>query len=343
MSRATKCRAAAFAAVAVFAAACAAPTYGVFEPLRADAPSLRVERPEFSILVPRSFTSVVTGDRGLLARETPPPNGGHLVYRVLDVSVADGVDTEEPAAMERIALESLRARRKDDELTVRDSGATTLGGRDAFFVQGTCSAGAADLRLDVLDFFVPGSSKSLVVQCAIPEGQLAMSRDGFLAIANSLQTKLAPPGAAAGELRWFDGDRVGLRLPEAWQRQPDEEGALAVFVHDPSGARCDLVTKALDGAVELDRVAANYVAEKRGEWSRLRVLSTQRGTHDGRDVLRLRAAYQDGGDTIFVDDTFAVTAGRLDRLLFRVAAADLGSVRAAIDKGAGSLRWQKPR
>lgn len=340
MSRAMKCVALAFAS---FAAACALPWYATFEPLRADATMRRVERPRFSLLVPGVGEEVARDDGGLTVRETPPANGRNRVLRTLAVDVAPGLDTDEPEAVQRAALDELRARRKRDDLAETENGAATIAGRAAFWLRGTCSARAADLRIDVLDYFVPGSPQSLVVQCAMPEGQLEASRDGFLAIVSSLQTKLDPPGAANGTLRWFDGDRVALRLPEAWKPQPDEAGALAVFVHEPSGARCDLVTAASDGPVDLDRVAANYVAEKSGEWPRLRVLSMQRGVRDGRDVLRLCAAYQDGGDTIVVDDTFAVAAGRLDRLLFRVAAADFGAVRAAIDKAARSLRWQKAR
>jgi len=335
----------ALAALAVtLAAGCAVPRYAQFEPLRADAPSRRVERPAFSILVPSSFSSVVERDDGtLIARETPPANGENRVYRLVDVRTAPGVDGDEAAALQSVGLAALRSLRAKDDFVESEHGSATIAGRAAFFVQGACSAGAADLRFDVLDFFVPGSPKSLVVQCAIPEGQLAASRAGFVAIANSLQTHLAPPGAAAGELRWFDDDRVGLRLRPEWQRQADDEGALAVFVHSACGARCDLVTKATDAPVDLDRVAQNWVGEKIADWPCLTVLSMQRARRGDRDVLRVRAAYRDGGETVVVDDTYAVTQDRLDRLLFRVPLFDYHAERAAIDGAAASLRWKSSR
>lgn len=338
-------RAASACAVAFgwLATGCATPWYGQFEPLRADSPTKRIERPEFSILVPAGFSVVERDDGTLLARETPPPNGRYRVYRILDIGFADGVATDEPDSMQSAALDRLRSLRENDRLVVADAGAMTVAGRDAFWLHGTCGAGAADLTFDVLDFFVPGSPKSIVVQCSIPEGQLAASHDGFVALVNSLQTTLGPPGAAAGALRWFDGDRIGLRLPDGWQPVTDEAGALAVFVHEPSGARCDLVTKITDAAVDLDRVAANWVAENSAEWPVLSVLSQQRFVRDGRDVLRLRGAYRDGGDTIAVDDTYAVTRDRLDRLLFRIPLADYRSQRVAIDQVVRSLRWRARR
>lgn len=330
-------------ALAAFAASCATPWYGRFAPLRADSPMRRVDRPEFSILVPDASSVSERDDGGVIARETPPPNGEHLVYRIVEVTLAPGVADDEPASMQRTALEHLRTLPQRDDFVVTDTSATTIAGRAAFVLHGVCGAGAADLRFDVLDFFVPGWPKSLVVRCSIPEGQLAASRDGFVAIVNSLQTKLGPPGAGDGEMQWFDGERIALRLPEAWQRQPDEAGALAVFVHEPSGARCDLVTKSTAAPVDLDRVAANWRTEQSVEWPSLAVVSTERSQRAGRDVLHLRGVYRDGGETIVVDDTYAVTRERLDRLLFRMPLADYRGEREALDKAVRSLRWQAAR
>ena len=325
-------------------AACSTSYYAQFPPLAADVQGTRVERPQFSIVVPRDFVlREMPGDGGHLnAFEQPPDNGEHRLYRTLVVAPVAGMAEDDPERMAERAYALLAKRHEGDSLQVRQTGRARLADRDCWFLQGRIAGASAGWFFEVLEFLVPGDPQSLVVSFLIPEGQLEASRAGFVATAATLQTKLAmPKDGAAGALVWHDGDRLGLRLPAVWQRQADGEGALAVFTQ-ASGARCDLSTATAKTAVgfDLDNLARGYVGDQGKEWPGLRLLSLERRAIDGRTSLRVRAAFQDGDGTVVVDDTFVTDGKRIDRLLFRVPHGEYVGQRSAIERAVASLRWK---
>lgn len=326
-------------ALALFAAGCAAPTYATFPPLPATGGGTRVERDRFSLVVPDGWQLRERDGSLLSAFESPPANGRFKLYRTLDVATAPAVEPADDEAMATAAAALLRARRPGAE--VAETGRTRLDGREAYWLRGRQSDGAADWIFDVFDVLVPGDAASLVVSFAIPEGQLAASREGFLATAATLLPKSSPERASEfGELAWFDGDRLGLRLPSAWRRATDPGEALAVFELAGSDARCDLTTSTATAGYQLDPLVAGWLRDQAPKWAGLRQLSVERARRGGRDSLRFRGAFLADNETIVVDDTFVLAGNRMDRLLFRVPFADYPAQQAAIERAVASLRWR---
>lgn len=338
-------------AFGLFAAACAAPYYAQFAPLPDAVRGARVVREAFSIVVPDGFRQRDEAESAAVrAFEEPPANGEHRLFRRLDVDLVAPMELADGEAMAQQALALLRQARIADGLEEQETGAVTLAGRDSWFLRGRVRGPSAGWRLEVLDFLVPGATHSVRVQCTIPDGQLAASRAGFLAIAATLQTTLAAPSEAVGAQHTFDGGRLSLRLPATWTRADDEaavaaaNGTLATFVREPAGARCDLsavtIAGAVSGAAWLDQLRAGYLEDRGAEWPGLQVLAVERRQLGPRTLLRLRSAYRDGGETVVVDDSYAVEGTRVDRLLFRTTGADYRADRAGFDRAVASLRWR---
>lgn len=326
-------------ALALFAAGCAAPTYATFAPLPASGEGTRVERDRFSLVVPSGWTLRERDGSLLSAFETPPANGRFRLYRTLDVATAPAVDAADDEAMAAAASTLLRAQRAGAEIA--ETGTTRLDGRAAYWLRGRMSGGAADWILEVLDVLVPGDDGSLVISFTIPDGQLPASRDGFFATAATLQPKSSPgTGAALGELAWFDGNRLGVRLPPAWQRAADPGEALAVYALAGSDGRCDLTTSTAAAGFQLDPLVAGWLRDQAPKWAGLRQLSVERVRRGGHDSLRFRGAFLADGETVVVDDTFVLAGNRMDRLLFRVPFADYPAQRTAIERAVASLRWR---
>lgn len=321
------------------AAGCAAPTYATFPPLAATGGGTRVDCDRFSLVVPDGWQLRDRDGASLSAFESPPANGRFKLYRTLDVATAPAVEAADDDTMAASASALLRARRADAE--IGETGRTRLDGRDAYWLHGRTSGGAADLVLEVLDVLLPGDDGSLVISFAIPDGQLAASRDGFFATAATLLPKSAPgSGSALGDLAWFDGNRLGVRLPPAWQRAADPGDALAVYGLAGSDARCDLTTATLATGFQLDPLVAGWLRDQAPKWAGLRQLSVERARRGGHDSLRFRGAFLADGETVVVDDTFVLAGNRMDRLLFRVPFADFPAQQAAIERAVASMRWR---
>lgn len=328
-----------YAALALLAA-CSTSFYAQFPPLAGDGSGTRVERPTFSIVVPRGFELRGEDPGALSMFESPPDNGQYRLFRTLAVVPAAAMVEDDADLMAERAYALLAKGHEGDSLEVRETGRVRLADRDCWFLRGRIAGPSASWFFEVLEYLVPGDPQSLVVAFAMPEGQLEASRAGFAAVAATLQTKLAKPReGAAGVLTWHDSDRLGVRLPAVWQRQTDGEGALAVFTQ-ADGARCDVSTATSTAGYDLEGLALGYVGDQAKKWAGLRLLSLERRAFDGRSALRVRSAFQDEDGTVVVDDTFVTDGKRLDRLLFRVPHADYVAQRAAIDRAVASLRWK---
>ena len=321
-------------------ASCSTSYYAQFPPLAADGQGTRIERPTFSIVVPPDFEVRGKDPEALTAVEQPPANGKHRLFRTVSVVPAASMVEDDADRMAERAYALLAKGHEGDSLEVRETGRAQLAGRDCWFLRGRIAGAAFGWFYEVLEYLVPGDPHSLVVAFAIPDGQFDSSRAGFVATAATLQTSLAmPKDGPAGALTWHDGNRLGVRLPAAWQRQADSEGALAVFTQS-DGARCDVSTATSATGYDLQQLALGYLGDKSKQWPALRLLSLERRALDGRSSLRVRAAFQDADGTVLVDDTFVTDGKRMDRLLFRVPHASYVQQRAAIDRAAGSLRWK---
>ena len=126
-------------------AACSTSYYAQFPPLAADVQGTRVERPQFSIVVPRDFElRDMPGDGGHLnAFEQPPDNGEHRLYRTLVVAPVAAMSDDDPERMAERAYALLAKRHEGDSLVVRQTGRARLADRDCWFLQGRV-AGPSD-------------------------------------------------------------------------------------------------------------------------------------------------------------------------------------------------------
>lgn len=328
----------ALAALLTLAACASRPEYAVFPPLAATPPGERVARDHFSLLVPHGWQVVDDERDALWAREDPPPNGRWRVYRSLRAQhiafgpVAPGVDVG------ALALAQLRQQHADDDLVVAESGRTQLAERDAWFVRGRIRGGSAELFLDVLEFLVPCDGSALWLSCQVPAGQLEASRQGFAALAASLQTDLAPPSSSVGVENALAGGRLAIRPPSGWETLTAGEGTIAAFASADGASRCEVATEPHgDGLAAL---AARYVADHAATWPDLRVLAIDRSPAGDRPRLRLCSVYRGEHGALVVDATWCDTGTGLDRVQFVVPVADYPALRAKIDDSLASLRWR---
>lgn len=322
-------------------AACSLPEIARFEPLASGAPSQRHERPLFSIAVPTSWQLRDPGEVGSFgAFEEPPPNGRYRVYRTLQVIPVPAASTGAPAQLVERGLAELRQRHARDGFVELEAGAIRLCGRECALLRGRIDGPSAGWLFEVLEFYVPGDEGSLVVAFAIPDGQLAPSRDGFVAIAQSLRTSLGAPKDPAGELRWIDEGRVAVRLPVGWSGDAAAEGAVATFVLGESGTRCEVHAEPVADAEARARLARDHATATAGHWQGLQVLAVERSQLAGRAWLRVVAAEGTAAGTRIVDETIVVGAGSRDRVVFRMAVADYVRLRPQVERSAASLQWR---
>lgn len=311
----------------LLAAACATPEFAQFAPLPPQPQGQRVARERFSIVVPTGFALRDTADPSALsAFEEPPANGRYRAYRTLEVVPLPALAADDADALSQVALATLRQLRAADQLEEHEHGTARLGERDAFFVRGSIRGPSAGWFFDVLDYLVPGAPQSLAVRFAAPAGQLEASRAGFTAIAATLQTDLGAPRLAGGEATWLDGDRLAIRLPEDWLRQPAAEGVLAAFDCAVFAARCEIAS--VPGT---DLAAVRRTPE---------ALTTDDSPRQGRASARSCRVVQDQDGPIVTDETFVVAADHLDRITFRMPLAAYRQQRAAVERALASLRWR---
>lgn len=327
-----------FAALA--AAGCTTPKYAQFPPLPADVACQRVECGRFSLLVPTHWRAMgeATAD-AMYFVEDPPANGEIRAYRSVIAVARPMVAGDTPEAIAQAGLAAVRASHAKDDLHELAVGTATLAGRDCVFLRGTITPSSYDVVIETLNYFVPGDAGAIALEFRVPEGQFDAAQPGFAAIAQSLQTTIAPP-RFGGDLLWLDGDRIGMLAPDGWQRVVDPAPSLAAFTLADGEAHCDLSTATSANGFDLDRLAKGYERDKAKEWPDLRVTAIERGVRAGRVFARFRGAYRDELGTVFVDDTFFVVGDRLDRVLCRVPAAERDRALPTVDRIVGSLRWR---
>lgn len=320
-------------------AACAAPPlYSVFPPAVPGSEAQRVERGTFSIVPPVGW-EVQDADAAtsLRAREVPPPDGQHRLFRILTVEPAAAARGDEPEAIAAAALAALRARHATDDLEVREHGAVRLGDRDCVYQVGRMRGPAAEWWFEVLEYHVPGAESSLVVSFLVPDGQLALSRKALAETAATLRTQLRAPVALGGEMVWLDDHHLGLVLPGDWRAADATGGPLAVFTRDGGEAQCDIVAETRDQGFDLDRLLAGYEADHANR-AGFTLLGTQRRQVGERPAVRFLAAYRDEAGTVVVDDLFVAQGNKLYRVQFRVPQDEFAAVRKAIERAVGSVR-----
>lgn len=321
----------------LLATACEGPQFAQFDPLPADVATERAVRAHFSMPVPKGWASSegASSEDGdvLTARETPPANGRIRAYRTMLVKVVDAVPGDDEAARRSAALGVLRSRYAEDGLAEVTTGHGQLAGRDSAWLFGSIFRGSIDTRFDVLAHVIPCRDHALLVEFATPAGQFENARAGFAALANGLETDLAPP-RGSGPLAWFGGRRIGLRADD-WSTALDVDGCAAVFAQEGTSARGELHVldaggaKVLDAAIDADDGPSRTRA------------SIERGRRDGRSYVRLRSVQRDGARVLFVDELFAAEGQRLEHLRFVVPVAEWGKVATAVDRVMRSVRWRE--
>jgi hypothetical protein len=324
---------------ALLLAACSSPYYAQFEAMPADGRGERVERPTFSIVVPERWQLRAGDAAALSAFEDPPANGQNRLFRTLAVTPAAAVAGDDPEQLVAASLQVLQQRHARDGLEVRETGSAELADRDCAFLRGRIDGPAAGWSLEILEYLVPGDGGSLLVAFSVPEGQMGTSQQGFAATAATLHTSLQAPKDPAGPMRWLDGQRFYVRLPEDWQQQ-EAAGFVATFALGGSSARCEVSTVVAAAGHDLDRIARSYAQEHAAAQPDLRILAVERTQRAGHQWLRIRSAWRDQGGTAITDDVFATSGDRLDRMTFAMSCDDYRAHRALLDRSGASMRWR---
>ncbi len=323
-------------------AACATSPYAVYPPAVLGTEAQRIQCPSYSIVPPVGFVSptALAGD-DIRLREDPPENGKMLVYRSLRVERAPAVPDDEPATVAAEAMVVLRERHAKDDLEVRETGTVRLVDRDCPFLVGRISGGAADLKLEVLDFYVPGDRHGLVVSFDTPDGQLAVSRAVFEQSAATLRTTLGPPKPGAlGPLYWHDESKFGVRLPVEWVAQPAGAGALATYETADGEGLCEVIRATDEKGYDLETLVAGYEADQQKVLPGYSLLTTGWRRISGQRALRFVGVHAPTGETVVVDDLFLARDKTMYRIVFQASVPQYAARRAAIGKALDSIRLQ---
>lgn len=323
-------------------AACATSAYAVYPPAVLGTEAQRIQRLSYSIVPPVGFVSpTALADDDIRLREQPPDNGKMLVYRSLRVERAPAVPEDEPAAVAAQAMAILRERHAKDDLEVRETGTVRLVDRDCPFLVGRISGGAADLHLEVLEFYVPGDLHGLVVSFDTPDGQLAASRAVFEQSAATLRTSLGPPKPGAlGALHWHDEQKLGLRLPVEWVAQAGGEGALATYETADGEGLCEVIRVVDANGYDLERLVGGYEADQQKVMPGYSLLTTGWRSISGQRALRFVGVHAPTGESVVVDDLFLARGTTMYRIVFQATVPHYATRRAAIGKALDSLRLQ---
>lgn len=319
--------------LALLATGCASnSTYAIYAPAEVGPEASRIERSDFSIVPPRGWELVSGEDTGSLKlREQPPDNGKNRLFRFLEVELA-------PAVADGASQSLLRQRHAQDDLEVSNVGTTQLAGRDSQFLVGRMRGPAADLFLEVLDFYVPGKDHGVIVSFRVPDGQLAASRGALEQTAATLRTSLGMPAGVLGAMEWLANHHFGLRLPAEWEAQADTQGALAMYLSKEGSARCDVIAQTFANACDLDRLLAGYEQDRTKLWGAVSVLRTEWRRIGNLRALRFVSVYQDADGPIVTDDLFVANGSTMYNVLFRAPLAEYAALRAAIANSFASAR-----